>query len=185
MPLLILVDDVSSQLGSSWLPLWVGVITATSALLGVGITGLLTYRLKKMELTSSISEEKRRRRIERLEELHRGLLAMISLSAGFIADHSDFRQRGSTSSTEISAIMAKINTHFAELWSLQRIYFPDGDGNMNDIYGQLSVLTKTGVAYLANAGYTLEVFVKPHEQLLDKCLDLREAVKVEIQKIVL
>lgn len=177
-------DIPPADIATNWLPLWVGIITASSALFGVAFTGVIAHRLKKMELQFSVTEEKRQRRIDRLEELHKGLVSMIGASSGFIADYSEFKQSGGTSPKEISEILAKINGSFSELWSIQRIYFPTGDDIMTKVYGQLCELIKTGTTYLMNPVAPIEVFVKPHQAMLNQCLDLREMVKKEIQLIV-
>ena len=160
---------------------WVGITTASGALIGVGMTTLFNYLTKKKELAHGVQEENRKLKVTRLEALHEMLAGMITISADLMSGYVDFKSRGSKSSKEIAEIIAPSSKILGKMASLQGIYANEFETEMKKIQMMYILMIEDANKYLANSAGRAEDIMPRQLETVSLCQELAQKIEQKIQ----
>jgi hypothetical protein len=188
VPIIIRIVTSQNSGGSSitaWLPVIVGLITATATLCGVVIGGVVTYFIKRVELSHQIAEENRKLKIARLEELHERILDFISISGQMVSGYIDMKSRRSTSRKELGDILAPSSAAIGKVSSLLKIYAGDLEGDLNKLIIAYEILLSKCTEYMTTSTVASTDLVNFHGEVSTYCRELEKKVRAKVQEQIL
>jgi hypothetical protein len=167
---------------SAWLPVIVGIIGVSGTLLGVAIGGLVSFFVKKTELSHQIKQDNRKLRITRLEELHERLLQLPAICTQMVVGFMHLKSSGSISRKELGEVITPPGLAFSKINSLLRIYAGELAADVNELGGSVSTLIDSCTKFLNEKTIASNSLVSFQKTVADKCFELAEQIQAKIQK---
>lgn len=167
-----------------WLPVYVGVITATATLLGVIAGGFITYFVKKAELAHQRDEENRKLKISRIETVHLGISNLITNSMELFAAFAEEKIKplhGDNKERFMTDAFLKISRDFTQLTSLSRLYIPSLRAAFDGLEKTYDKFAACAIDFLYNEG-THDQFNSGHTQLVVACNELMTKIEGDLIK---
>lgn len=159
-----------------WLPLLVGIITATAALLGVSISAYFSHRNTQKTLREQRQLRADERRLERMEELF-VVFARWEMNLSHVYLYNLRRHKGLLTASQVHELVAKMDgpdkVDIHRMSMLLRIHFPE----LSKQYSAVQDARKAIVPFLDDSSpKNVDAFILAQEHFEAACEAFKQAI---------